>query len=141
MNSHHPLPNRGVILLLALVFLGVFTMVSAALLGSLNEYAKSERFVIAEIEAQELAEAGFDQAVYGLDQDASYSGETTTALGSGVFTTVVSAIDGTTTAERITSSGYIPDAVSPVATKTITGIVNQGTSSWTFVPGSYVVTQ
>jgi len=114
--SHHP-KAQGQILLISLVFLGIFLAVSTAFLGSVTEYAKSERSMAAKTQALALAEAGIDEAVYQLNQNPSYAGETNTELVPGVFTVTVSTIDGST--KQITATGYIPNSTNPAATKII----------------------
>lgn len=112
-----PLPNRGYVLLMALVFLGIFVTTSAAYLNSTTGFSRSARYDVESAQALALAEAGMDKAVYELNQNTSYSGETNTVLSPGVFTMTVSNIDST--AKRITATGYVPNSSNPTATRTI----------------------
>ncbi len=107
----------GYVLLLALVFLGIFFMTATAYLSSVTSSARSARFDIANAQALAIAEAGMDEAAYQLNQNPSYSGETNTILGNGIFTITVSTIDSNT--KHITATGYVPSSSSPLATKTI----------------------
>jgi hypothetical protein len=109
--------TKGNILLLALVFAGIFIAAGTALIGSMNTYGRAERTTVAAAQALALAEGALSQAVYQLNQNASYSGETNTALGAGMFTVAVSTIDAQT--RRITVTASVPDSTNPVATKTI----------------------
>ncbi|MFA5744634.1 MAG: pilus assembly PilX N-terminal domain-containing protein [Candidatus Paceibacterota bacterium] len=115
--SHTSVLHRGYVLVLALVFLGIFFTVSGAYLSSVTSSARIARYDIASAQALALAEAGIDKAVYQLNQNPSYTGETNTTLAPGMFTVTVSAIDGTT--KQIISTGFIPNSTNPVATKTI----------------------
>ena len=111
-HKHH----RGNVLLLTLVFLGVFSTVSAAYLGFVTRYARSESVAIASSQAFALAEAGVDAAIYQLNQNPNYSGETTT-IGNGAFSTSVTSIDGSS--KRISVTAYVPSIANPIAVKTV----------------------
>ena len=84
--SRRWLPARGQVVLIALVFFGIFVSVTAALVSLLTVSERVERVTIASAQAQVLAEAGIDQAAYQLNQDPNYAGETDTALPTGTFT-------------------------------------------------------
>jgi len=112
-----PVSHRGYVLVLALIFLGIFFTVGSTYLSSVTTFARSARYDVASAQALSLAEAGIDKAAYQLNQNASYSGENNTALGSGVFTITVSTIDSST--KLITATGFVPSSSSPLATKTI----------------------
>lgn len=121
---------HGHILLLTLVFLGVFSTIATAYFSFITSYARSENVVIANAQAFALAEAGIDAAAYQLNQNPSYTGETNTALGNGVFTISVASIDGSS--RRITSTGYVPNSTNPIATKTIKATVGINNSVVSF---------
>ncbi len=127
---------RGNVLLVTLIFLGIFVTSGAALLNYLTTYARSERIQVAATQARVLAEAGIDKAVYELNQGSSYTGETNTALGAGTFTIMVSAIDSTT--KQITATGYVPSSTSPVSQKTIRILVKKNSLWVTFHYGTQV---
>ena len=141
----------GYVLVLALVFLGIFFTAASAYLSSVTGSVRSERYDIASAQALAIAEAGIDNAVYQLNQNSSYSGETNTALAPGAFTITVSTIDEST--KQITATGFVPNSVNPVATKTIKANVIYDTNlpntefgsetdgSWVFVPGTYAITR
>ncbi|MDO8231817.1 MAG: hypothetical protein Q7T37_01265 [bacterium] len=109
--------NQGYILVLALVFLGIFFTASAAYLNFVTTSARSARVDIAQSQALAIAEAGMNKAVYQLNQNPSYTGETNTTFGEGVFTVTVSNINSVT--KRVTATGYVPNSTNPTATKTI----------------------
>lgn len=113
----HRTPNRGSILLLTLVFVGIFVTMSTAFISYLTSYIRSERVAIASAQALVLAEGALDKAVYSINQDTSYSGEMATALGEGEFTITISSITALT--KRITATAYVPNSENPVATKII----------------------
>lgn len=112
-----PKPQRGYVLLLALVFLGVFITIATAYVNFVTTSARSVRYDIASAQALAIAEAGLDKTAYELNLNTAYSGETNTTLDTGVFTVTVANIDSKT--KSITAIGYVPNSTNPVATKTI----------------------
>lgn len=117
MSSLSSRSPKGQIILLALVFFAVFLTIATALISYVVVYSRSANESVASTEALDLAEAGIDHAAYRLNQSPTYSGETNTPLGSGVFTISVAAVDANT--KRITATGYIPNSTHPIATKTV----------------------
>jgi len=118
MNQHrHRSRAQGQILLLSLVFLGIFLAVSTAFLGLIVTYTKSERHIVASAQARALAEAGIDEAAYQLNHDASYTGEANTELALGAFTVIVTTLNAST--KQVTVTGFVPNSVHPIASKTI----------------------
>lgn len=113
----HRSHTHGYILVVSLVFLGIFLAVSTAFLGSITSYSKSEDHTVARTQALLLAEAGIDQAMYQLNQSPSYAGETDIALGTGTFSVVVTSIDSNT--KQIIVTGSVPDNANPIATRII----------------------
>lgn len=114
-------PNQGYILVLALVFLGIFFTASAAYLNFITTSARSARIDIAQSQALAIAEAGMTKAIYQLNQNTSYGGEANTLFGNGAFTVTVSTVDSIT--KRVTATGYVPNTTNPSATKTIKATV------------------
>ena len=112
-----PAPNRGYVLVMALVFLGIFVTASAAYVNSTTGFSRSARYDVESAQALALAEAGMDKAVYELNQNTSYVGETNTSIGAGVFTVNVSNINSTT--KQITATGYVPNSSNPTATRIV----------------------
>ncbi|MCX6786963.1 MAG: hypothetical protein NTY93_00315 [Candidatus Kaiserbacteria bacterium] len=109
--------RQGYVLVLALVFLGIFFTVASAYLSSVTSSARSTRYDLASAQALAIAEAGVDATLYQLNQNPGYAGETNTALGNGYLTTVVTSIDGSS--KRITATAYVPSNINPIATKTV----------------------
>lgn len=122
--------QRGYIVLLALIFAGIFALVGTALTGYVTSYDRAERTVVASAQALALAEGALEKAVAQLNANPSYSGEANTALGAGTFTITVATVDSQT--KRITATGYIPNSTSPTATKTVKANVGITNSSIAF---------
>lgn len=118
MNTHlHHTNSQGYVLVVSLVFLGIFLAVSAAFLGSVVTYSKSEDTTVTRTQALLLAEAGIDEAIYQLNQNPAYVGETDTPLGNGTFTVVISPI--TSTLKQVVSTAHIPNSTNPTVTRII----------------------
>lgn len=115
--TFHSRYARGQIILLALIFAGIFATVSTALVGYVTAYGRSERTIVAAAQALAIAEGALDDAAFQLNQNPSYSGENDTALGNGVFSISISNIDSST--KRVTVTGYVPNSANPIATKVI----------------------
>lgn len=115
MRSRHP--NRGYIILFALIVSAVVMTVTAAFFNYYGSGVRAMRAALVGAQAQALAEAGIDNAVYELNQNGSYTGESNTALGGGVFTVSVATVDSST--KRITATGFVPDSANPTATKKV----------------------
>ncbi len=116
-HSTRSFSHRGYIILLALIFAGIFMAVSTALVNYVLAYGRSERAIIASTQALAIAEGALHQSVYELNTNPSYAGSTNVPLGNGTYTITVTSID--TNTKRITATGYIPNSTSPVSTKTI----------------------
>ena len=109
--------QKGQVILFGLVFFAILLLFSAAILGYVSTYLKSESQNIAEKQALQLAEAGIDQAAYKLNKDSSYTGENNTALGNGTFSVSVSNVNSSTMA--VTSTGYVPNSANPKFIKVV----------------------
>lgn len=126
----HTSSERGYILLSALAFVGILILGAGGLFGYTTEYARYERGAIANSQALALAEAGIDKAIYELNQNANYTGETGTALGAGTISISI-ASDGSS-GKRITAIGYVPSSANPRATRTVKATANINTSVVSF---------
>jgi len=110
-------PHRGYVLILALIFLGVFSTVAVAYLSFILSSVRSAQHDVSSAQALFIAEGALDHAAYQLNLNTSYAGETGTPLGNGTFTITVSSVDSNT--KRITATGYVPNSQNPLATKTV----------------------
>lgn len=111
--AHH----RGYVILLALIVGAVVMTTSVAFLNYYGSAVGAVRVATASAQALALAEAGIDKAVYELNQNGSYAGESGTVLGNGTFTISATAVDGNT--KRITATGFVPNSTNPRATKVV----------------------
>jgi type II secretory pathway pseudopilin PulG len=128
--------QKGYALLVALVFLAIFSILSSIMIGYSVQYNKTESYAVASSQALNLAEAAIDHAFYQLNQNSSYIGESDIPLGNGTFTISVASIDSNT--KSITGSGYVPNSTNPIAYRTIKVNANVGQSVISFRYGIQV---
>ena len=129
--------QRGSALIISLVFMLIILIVVTALLGYVSQNVNSTRRAVASEQAMALAEAGVDQAISQLNATAgAYTGETDTALSTGVFDVSVETI--TLTLKEITATGYAPDKASPKGERQVKVRVSINTTSVSFNYGVQV---
>jgi hypothetical protein len=109
--------QSGHLIIYALVFMGIMMVAAASLVGYTTINVRSARTAQWQTQALYLAEAGIDKALYQLNEESSYTGETNTALGGGQYSVSITSIDAGT--KLITATGYIPNSTNPVAKKVI----------------------
>ena len=88
-----------------LIFTGIFLALSGGVISYTLINTSAQGQAVAKAQALALAEAGIDNAIYQLNQNPNYSGETNTALGAGTFTTTVATVSQNT--KRITATGNV----------------------------------
>ncbi|OGG48402.1 hypothetical protein A3G63_02500 [Candidatus Kaiserbacteria bacterium RIFCSPLOWO2_12_FULL_52_8] len=136
MMRNHEAYKRGYILLVVLVVSAVVIAITSGFFNYYGSAVYSERHAFASARALALAEAGIDKAVYELNQDADYSGESDTVLGAGSFSVSVASIDGNT--KRLTVTGFAPNSANPIATKVVKATVSINSSVVSFRYGVQV---
>jgi hypothetical protein len=109
--------KKGQVIVIGLVFFSIMILFSGSVLVFVSTFLKSEHQNISKSQALQLAEAGIDQAIYKLNNDSNYNGESNQALGDGTFTTTVSVVNSST--RSVTSTGYIPNSANPQAVRVI----------------------
>src|SRR3990167_4752055 len=127
----------GQILIIAIIFLAVILVLSAALFTSVAGFLRFGSNSILREQATNLAEAGVDKAIWQLNENPSgYSGETNTSLGTtGTFTVT---IEDKSATKEITSTGYVPNVNAPRAKRTIKVKATVTTTSVSFRYGVQV---
>ncbi|MDE2078913.1 MAG: hypothetical protein KGI73_00850 [Patescibacteria group bacterium] len=127
--------ERGQLVLIAFVFMSILLALSAVLASYTLLYSKSSSYMSAALQAHTIADAGIDEAVYSLNQNSSYTGESYHYFGEGAFESSVATIDATH--KRVTVTAYVP-AHFPVSTRTASVVVSIGTSVVSFHYGAQV---
>ena len=103
--SRFHLDSRGQILFFSLIFVGIFLALSTGIIGYTMVNITAEGQAVAKAQALALAEAGADKAIYQLNQNPNFSGETNTALGPGTYTTTITTVNQNT--NRIPATGNV----------------------------------
>jgi len=115
-SNHHS--QQGQILLLGLIVLAILIMMSGVILGYVSLQLRAGRQAYARTQVLQLAEAGLDNALYELNLNPGYAGDTTpVALPTGEFTSSVATINPSN--KLVTVTGYIPNSNNPTAQVTI----------------------
>ncbi len=109
--------TRGSVLVFALIVSSIIMTVTTGFFNYFGSAVHAERVALASSQARALAEAGIDKAIYELNQNSSYSGESNVSLGAGTYSISVASIDGNT--KRITATGNVPNSTNPTATKIV----------------------
>jgi len=128
--------SRGSIFIFALIVTATIMTVTTAFFNYYGSAVRAERVSLAGAQAQALAEAGIDKAVYELNASSGYTGETNTALGLGVFTVAISTIDSNT--KRLTVTSAVPNLTHPAATRVLKVNVSINSSAVSFRYGVQV---
>lgn len=136
MKQHLSMAPHGSILLLALIVASIIMAMTVAFFGYFGSAAHAKRVGFTQMQASALAEAGVDQAVYQLNHDFNYAGESGTILGRGTFDVSIASINSTT--KRLTVTGYVPNAITPIASRTIQVTLNINSSTVSFRYGVQV---
>ena len=130
MKRFPPLLARGSVLLLVLVVSAIVMTVTVSFFNYFGSAVQSGRFALASAQALALAEAGIDTAIYELNQNPSYLGESETALGKGVFSVSVASINNNT--KRVTITSFVPNSTNPTATKVVQATISVDSSTASF---------
>lgn len=109
--------QSGQILILGIVIMAILMTLSTSLWGYTILQVKSSRQSVTQSQALQIAEAGIDKAIYELNSDSSFSGESSISLGGGEFTTSVSSIDSNN--KQITATGSVPNSSNPKSQVTV----------------------
>lgn len=133
MKRFSPSLSRGSILLLALIVSSIVMTVTVSFFNYYASAVRAGRYALASAQARSLAEAGIDKAVYELNQNGGYSGESNTALGNGTFSVSVASINNNT--KRVTVTGVVPNSARPTATKVVQTNVSIDTEVVSFAFG------
>jgi hypothetical protein len=126
----------GYIMLTALIFVAVFITISSAMINAALQQGKNTTVSTMSAQAIALADAGLDNALYQMNQNQSFVGESNITLGNGVYTTVITSIGSNS--KTITSTGYIPNSSNPVVSRTVKVTVNIGQTNISFRYGVQV---
>ena len=129
--------EQGQLLIISVIFLSVILVLVGALMTYVGQNARIARTSLASEQALQLADAGVDKAVWRLNNTGgTYSGETGTVLGAGVFDVSVASLTGSL--KEITATAYAPNKITPQAVKQVKVQVSINTSVVSFNYGVQV---
>lgn len=112
------LEERGQILVLVIVALGVVLFSVLFIIAGAQIYFQNASYALDGEKATALAEAGVDKALNSLNSTGgSYTGETETAFGEGSYSVTITSQDAGV--KMIQSTGYIPSKTASRAKRTI----------------------
>lgn len=122
---------RGQILVLALLFLSVILISTLSIFSLVGFFSRNATIGYFKEQSLHLAEAGVDSAITKLNEiGESYTGETNTQLGAGVFTVVINNLGFGI--KEIISTGYIPNSANPQASKVVRVKASTGSQNIAF---------
>ncbi len=108
--------QSGQIIIIAVVFMAILLTMSAALVGYTTIQLRGERQAYGLARVLQIAEAGVDKAIYELNQNSGFAGESLT-LGSGEVVTTVTTLNSNT--KQISATAYIPNSANPAVERTV----------------------
>jgi len=111
------------------VFMLVLMTIIVALVGYAQVQIKSHRQAVQREAGLSIAEAGAELAIWKLNNQGGYNGESNTAYGNGVYSVTITNIGLTT--KLLTIESFVPDITNPIAYRkiqvtTTTGSANVG---------------
>lgn len=111
--------KHGQILAVSVIFMSIILILTSNLFNRTADFLRFGSGTIIREQANSLAEAGIDRALWQLNKTAgSYTGETNTALSTvGTFSTTVT--NKSANIKTITATGYVPSSSNPRGTRTI----------------------
>ncbi len=109
--KHFKQKQQGFVLILTIVLMAILLTTTSLLWGYTSMQLKASKTAVSHSQAMQIAEAGIDKAIYQLNLNSGYNGETATAITGGEYTTTVATIDSSN--KQITATGYVPTAANP----------------------------
>jgi len=123
-------------LILAMVFSAILISMITGLVGYWMSQIGHHRQAVGRAQALSIAEAGLELAVWKLNNQPGYSGESATAYGAGQYTVTVTNLSGSS--RLIRADAYVPNANRPTAKRSVQVTANIGTTNIGFNYGVQV---
>jgi len=128
--------QSGAVALLAIILISVVLVMLMSLLGYTSVQVASHREAISHVQTLDIAEAGAEMAIWKLNNQSGYTGESNTSYGNGTYTISVTSIDSSN--KSITVTSYVPNSTNPVAIRTIKMKASVGSTTISFRYGVQV---
>ncbi len=127
------LPNnsQGQIIVIALVILGAVITSSLSLYSLLSFFSRDAQRGLAKEQAFQLAEAGIEAAIWSLNTNGNYPNNgLAVPFGQGEYKVVITNLN--ISSLSVESTGYIPNAINPIAQRTVKAQFSLGTQNIAF---------
>ncbi len=92
--------------MIAVVFVSIMLIIALGFLNYVFSARKSAVNITSGVQARYLAETGLEKAVWQLNQDDGFAGESAVDFGGGQYTTVITAVDSNT--KKVAATGAVP---------------------------------
>ncbi|HYE22059.1 MAG TPA: hypothetical protein VD998_00535, partial [Verrucomicrobiae bacterium] len=123
-----------------IIFVIIFSAVLLVLISSLVDYAaiqsRSHRSAVAREQALSIAEAGIEKAIWKLNNQIGYGGETGATFANGTYDITVTNLSGSS--RLIRAEAYVPNSTNPRAKRVVQVTATIGTTNVGFNYGVQV---
>lgn len=109
--------QQGQIIIIALVLTAVVIAIVGTLLGYAGVQVRSHKQAVARAQALNIAEAGIEAAVWKLNNQQGYNGESGTVYGAGVYNITITNLSGSS--KLLKAEAAVPSTTSPLARRTV----------------------
>jgi hypothetical protein len=128
--------SDGQVMLLAIIMSAILLTLISGLVGYWMSQVGHHRQAIGRAQALSIAEAGVEMALWKLNNQPGYTGETGTAYASGTYNVTITNLGSTS--KLIKADAYIPNATSPKAKRSVQVTTTIGTTNIGFNYGLHV---
>lgn len=133
---HNKKSESGAVLLFTMVLFTIMILMMGAMATYTASEVASHRISVNKEKALNIAEAGVEMAIWKLNNQAGYSGESNTSFGGGTYDISVTTVDSSK--KTITVTSYIPNNSNSTSSRTIKVNANIGTTTISFHYGAQV---
>ena len=109
--------ESGQMMLMVIVILTAISLMLGSLLMYTAAQVISSRNAVYKEQGLNIADAAIEKAIWNLNQNFGYAGETNTSFGGGAFDVGVTVIDSHT--KQIMATSYVPSKEKPSVTRTV----------------------
>src|SRR3989344_9279349 len=128
--------DQGFIMIIAIVFMAVVLLLITTLIGYVQFEANSQRKSIGKVKAVNIAEAGIEKALWKLNNEQNYSGESNTVYADGVYNIAITTLSGNS--KLIRADAYVPSSSNPISKSSVQVTATTGTTNISFNYGVQV---
>ena len=128
--------QSGQIIIIALVFVAIVISLVVSLVSYTLLQTRAHRQAVARVQGINIAEAGVEAALWKLNNQSGYTGETNTSYGAGTYSVLITNLSGSSKLVKVDS--YIPNSSSPIAHRSLQITMVTGTKNIGFSYGVQV---